>query len=263
MASNKRDLSIPWPFAPQKIGLNNDTNLLKLVAMIAMFIDHSGKMLFPQYPIMRIIGRIAFPIYAYCIAAGCVYTHDPLKYFKRVVLMALISQPFYAVALGHETGAMYAISFAEKPVHAVLNFYVQSWSHPSILLTLAFGILIIWSIRERQLLLTLALALFCWQIQGKLDYGMRGLGLMVLFYLFCAKWWLSLPVMLSYMTWWGLKGAGYALFGVTFGIQMFAVFALPLIYIHTKSKLRVNKWVFYLFYPVHLIIIMALDRFII
>lgn len=262
MASNKRDLSIPWPFAPQKVDLNNDTNLLKLVAMIAMFIDHSGKMLFPQYPIMRIIGRIAFPIYAYCIAVGCVYTHDPLKYFKRVVLMALISQPFYAVALGHETSAMYAVSFAEQPVRAAVNFYVQSWSHPSILLTLAFGILLIWSLRERQLLLTLALALFCWQIQGKLDYGVRGLGLMVLFYLFCGKWWLSLPVMVSYMTWWGLNGTGYRLFDVTFGIQMFAILALPLIYIHTKSKLRINKWVFYLFYPAHLIVIMALDRFV-
>ena len=69
--------------------------------------------------------------------------------------------------------------------------------------------LLIWTIRERQLLLTLALSLFCWYIQGKLDYGVRGLWLMVLFYLFCMKWWISLPVMLSYMAWWGLQGTGY------------------------------------------------------
>ncbi|MGN0801454.1 MAG: TraX family protein [Candidatus Faecivicinus sp.] len=263
MASNKRDLSIPWPFAPQKVDLNTDTSLLKIVAMIAMFIDHSGKMLFPQYPIMRVIGRIAFPIYAYCIAVGCVYTKDPLKYFKRVVLLALISQPFYAVALGHETSAMYAISFSEQPVLAALNFYVQSWSHPSILLSLSLGILVIWSIRERQLLLTVALALFCWKIQGQLDYGIKGIGLMTLFYLFCSKWWISLPVLLAYMVWWGLQSSGYALFDVRFGTQMFAVLALPLIYIHTKSNIRLNKWVFYLFYPAHLIVIMALDKFLI
>ena len=101
MAASKRDLSIPWPFAPQKVDLNSDTNLLKLIAMITMFVDHAGKMLFPQYPIMRIVGRIAFPIYAYCLAAGCVYTRNPLNYFKRIVLMALISQPLYAVALAH------------------------------------------------------------------------------------------------------------------------------------------------------------------
>lgn len=262
MASSKRDLTIPWPFAPHKVDLNTDTNLLKLIAMIAMLIDHSGKMLFPQYPIMRCIGRLAFPIYAYCLAAGCVYTRNPLKYFKRIVLLALISQPFYAVGMAHETSAMYAISFADEPVRAALNFYVQSWAKPNILVSLAFGILIIWCIRERQLILTIALALFCWKIQGKLDYGIRGLILMVLFYLFCMKWWISLPIVLSFMVWWGLQGSGYTAFEVQFGTQMFAVLALPLIYIHTKSKLRLNKWVFYLFYPAHLILIMALDRYV-
>lgn len=263
MASSKRVSRIPWPFAPQKVGLNTDTNLLKLIAMITMFIDHSGKMLFPQYPIMRIIGRIAFPIYAYCIAVGCVYTKDMLKYFKRIILLALISQPFYAVALDHESALMYSISFAEEPVRAALNFYVQSWLHPNILLSLAFGILLIWTIRERQVVLTIALALFCWKIQGSLDYGIRGLILMVLFYLFCQKWWLSLPIMLGYMVWWGTRGAGYTLFGVRFGSQMFAILALPLIYIHTNSKIRINKWLFYFYYPAHLIAIMALDRFLI
>ena len=61
------------------IRLNQDTNLLKLVAIITMMIDHMGKMLFPQYPIFRIIGRIAFPLFSYCMAVGCTYTHD----FKR------------------------------------------------------------------------------------------------------------------------------------------------------------------------------------
>ena len=214
--AGRKDLSIPWPFAPQKVDLNTDTNLLKIIAMVTMLIDHCGKMLFPQYRIMRVIGRIAFPIYAYCIAAGCVYTRNPLRYFKRIVLLALISQPFYAVALAHTNQAMYAVSFAEHPFQAAVNFYVQSWNHPSILLSLAFGVLLIWTIRERQLLLTLALSLFCWYIQGKLDYGVRGLGLMVLFYLFCMKWWISLPVMLSYMVWWGLQGTGYTLFEVRF-----------------------------------------------
>lgn len=262
MASSKRDLSIPWPFAPQRVDLNTDTNLLKLVAMIAMFIDHSGKMLFPQYPIMRVIGRIAFPIYAYCIAVGCVYTSNPLKYLNRIVLLAMVSQPFYAVALGHANSMMYAVSFAEQPVRAVVNFYIHSWSHPSILLSLTFGILLIWSIRERQLIFTLAIALFCWRIQGSLDYGIRGLILIVLFYMFCSKWWLSLPIMLGYMGWWGLQGSGYTLFDVRFGIQMFAMLALPLVYIHTKSRIKMNKWIFYFYYPAHLIVIMVLDHFV-
>ena len=68
--------------------------------------------------------------------------------------------------------------------------------------------------------------------------------------------------MVSYLVWWGLKGSSYSLFGVHFGLQMFAIMALPIIYIHTKSKIRVNKWLFYLFYPAHMIAIMALDRFV-
>ena len=101
MAGKRRDLSIPWPFAPNQVRLNMDTGFLKLVAMLAMFCDHAGKMLFPQYRIMRIIGRLAFPIYAYCLAVGCVYTRNPLSYLKRIVLLALISQPLYAVSLSH------------------------------------------------------------------------------------------------------------------------------------------------------------------
>ena len=241
-----------WPLAHTHVDLNTDTNLLKLVAMITMLIDHTGKMLFHS-EIMRIIGRTAFPIYAYCIAAGCVYTKDHLKYLRRLVAVGLISQPFYALALDHTNSAMYAIAFRVNPVRAVLNFYIESWNHPSIFLTLTLGLLLIWTIREKQLVLTLALALFVYKATARIDYGWMGVLLIVLFYLFINKWWISLPVMFAYMAWLGLKGSGYHLFGINFGMQGFAIMILPLIYIHTKSNLKINKWVFYLFYPAHLI----------
>ena len=241
-----------WPLAFTHVDLNSDTNLLKLVAMLTMLIDHTGKMFFHS-DLMRIIGRTAFPIYAYCIAAGCVYTKNHLKYLSRLTLVGLISQPFYAVALGHTYQSMYAIAFKDNPVGAVLNFYVQSFNHPSIFLTLILGMLVIWTIREKQLVLTAALALLIWRITGSIDYGWKGVLLMVLFYLFISKWWLSLPVILAYMLWWGLQGSSYHLFGVSFAMQGFAICALPLIYIHTHSNIKINKWVFYLFYPAHVI----------
>ena len=71
MARKKRS-ALSWPFAPKRVGLNNDTELIKLIAMITMLADHAGKMFFPQYYLFRIVGRLAFPIYAYCIAVGCV-----------------------------------------------------------------------------------------------------------------------------------------------------------------------------------------------
>ena len=91
---------------------------------------------------------------------------------------------------------------------------------------------------------------------------MKGLILMLLFYLLCSKWWLSLPCVLAYMVWWGLQGRGYNLFGISFGSQMFAICALPLIYFHTKSGIKLPKWLFYAFYPAHLILIYCLDKFV-
>lgn len=263
MASQERALRISWPFAPTAVKLNNDTNLLKVIAMLAMLCDHAGKMLFPQYRIMRIIGRMAFPIYAYCLAAGCVYTKNPLRYLSRMVLLALISQPIYAVAMGHSVSAMYSVSFAEKPVLAALNFYVQSWTKkPSILFALSLGMLLIWSLRERRLVFTAALALFIWIVQNKLDYGVKGIALMLLFYVFISRRWLSLPCVLAFMLWWGLQGTGYTLFGVRFSSQIFAIMSLPFIYLHTNTGIRLPKWLFYAFYPAHLALIFVLDRFV-
>ena len=266
MAKAAQELRIPWPFAPRAIDLNRDTSLLKVIAMITMLIDHAGKMLFPQYRVMRCIGRIAFPIYAYCIAVGCVYTKDALKYLRRVVVLALISQPIYAVAMDHTVPSMFSVPFAEHPLTAVANFYLGSWNHPSILATLTFGIMIIWTIRNRQLALTAALFLLVWKIEGSLDYGMKGVLLMVLFYLFCMKWWISLPVMAAYMIWWGLQGSGYTLaiggLQIRHGIQMYAALALIPIYIHTRTRLKLNKYIAYAFYPAHLALILVLNQFV-
>ena len=261
-ARQRKDLSIPWPFVPTEVSLNRDTNLLKIVAMLTMLCDHAGKMLFPQYQVMRVIGRIAFPIYAYCIAAGCVYTRNPLNYLRRIVLLALISQPIYAVALDHEVSAMYAISFSEHPLRAVFNFYVYSWNHPCILASLAFGLILLWALRERQIVLGLGTFLLIWLIRGNLDYGINGIYLMLLFYVLCTKRWISLPVVLAFMVWWGLQGTGYEYFGVKFARQMFAILALPLIYAQTRTPIRLPKWLFYAFYPAHLILILILDRFV-
>ena len=68
MAGKRQEIKLAYPFAPDHVALNGDGNLLKLIAMLAMLCDHAGKMLFPQHAIMRIIGRLAFPIYAYSLA---------------------------------------------------------------------------------------------------------------------------------------------------------------------------------------------------
>ena len=49
---------------------------LKIVALICMLIDHAGATLFPQCDILRSIGRVSFPLYAFLLAQGCKHTHS-------------------------------------------------------------------------------------------------------------------------------------------------------------------------------------------
>ncbi len=70
-------------------------DVLKLIAIITMFIDHIGYFIYPEIRGLRVIGRIAFPIFAYMIAMGYIHTSNRKKYAKRLFLFALISQPPY------------------------------------------------------------------------------------------------------------------------------------------------------------------------
>ena len=79
-------------------GLNS--NRLKLLALFTMTVDHIGVHLLPQYTFLRIIGRLAFPIYAYCIAEGCTHTKNRKKYLLQMAGMALLCQLVYFFAMG-------------------------------------------------------------------------------------------------------------------------------------------------------------------
>ena len=76
--------------------LNN--NALKIIAGISMLIDHVGLILFPNIIWLRVIGRIAFPIFAFCIAEGLHYTKNRKKYIILLLIFAMISQvPYYFI----------------------------------------------------------------------------------------------------------------------------------------------------------------------
>jgi len=246
-----------WPFRHTEVRLNNDTNLIKLVAMVTMLVDHLGAMVFPEYRVMRIIGRIAFPIYAYCIAVGCVYTRNIGRYMQRLVVLALIAQPLYVYVMEHTVPMMTYVSFADQPLKAVWYYYLYSWKDPSILLTLVIGVAAIWALRERKIWLLLLILITVYMHDSFYDYGVRGVILMVLMYAFINRWYISLPVVAGYMVYWGLSGYMYNVLGVTFGIQAFALMALPFIYIPMHTGLKLNKWVFYAYYPAHLLVVLA------
>lgn len=236
---------------PQTVRTNRDTGLIRLLACLFMLIDHAGKMLFPDIPEMRLIGRLAFPMFAYGIAVGAVYTRDPLRYLSRVVLLMLISQPLYALGLDHESSAMYAVSFSEHPLGAMRAFYIGSWNKPSILLSLALGLCILLLLRRRQWVLALGVYVLCCRFSSSLDYGIGGIRLMILFYVLCEHPLLSLAAVSAYMLAWS-GGTGYTLFGHAFGMRIFALPAAVFCCLPMRRRIRLPRWFVYGFYPAHL-----------
>lgn len=83
---------------------------MKLIAIISMAVDHVGTVFFPEYPVFRWIGRLALPIFCYCMTVGLLYTRDLKKYLLRLAAFAVISQPFYVLAFhptaGRRSGAI-------------------------------------------------------------------------------------------------------------------------------------------------------------
>lgn len=245
--------------AAGKVKLNTDTNLLKLIAMITMLIDHLGARVFPQYQELRIIGRIAFPLYAYCVAVGCVYTRNIAKYALRMGVMAVLVQPLYATAMGHTP--MMSFDWAHNFYRPDLIFEHYYLSKPSILFTLLAGILLLWTIRNKNYLLTGLMIAVVWYVQGKLDYGLNGILLILLFYVFRDRPLTSFAWVAAFMIWWGVPSIRTHLpdrMPSVVSLQLYAVMALPLIYIPLRTRMKINKYVFYGFYPAHLALIYLL-----
>ena len=65
---------------------------LKMIAIITMTIDHIGLVFFPGVAAFRIIGRLAFPIFAFLIAEGCSHTKNKLKRFLLMFAMGLVQR---------------------------------------------------------------------------------------------------------------------------------------------------------------------------
>ena len=245
---------------PQTVRTNQDTGLIRLIACICMFIDHAGKMLFPQIPAMRLIGRLAFPLFAYGIAVGAVYTKNPEKYLTRVVLLALISQPLYAIGLDHENRMMYAVPFTDNPLGSVWQFYTYSWQKPSILFSLSLGLLILLCLRRKNFIIAFGIYLLCYRASAQLDYGIHGIHLMLLFYLLCEHPIACLAATFSLMTWWSLQGSGYTFFGHSFAMRVYSLPSIVFACLPMKRRLRLPKWFIYGFYPAHLVVLILLCK---
>ena len=210
-------------------------NQLKMLALITMTCDHVGLQLLPRLEILRIIGRLALPIYAYMIAEGCRHTRDRRKYLLRLAGLAALCQAVYFVAMGS--------------------------LYQCIMVTFSLSVCLIWLFdraREAESTLWLGLAalgaatgyILCEVLPGLLpgtdfaiDYGFCGVLLPVL--AFFGK---DLRERVL------LMGAGLVLLSLDFGgIQWWSLAALPLLAMYNgrRGKLRMGRF-FYFYYPLHL-----------
>ena len=240
---------------PNKPATNTASGWLKAFAFAAMLCDHVGKMFFPQYRVLRYIGRLAFPLFAYSIALGAAYSKNPVSYFERVVLLAVISQPLYALGLNHENAAMYSVSPVSNPLGAAAAFYLGSWKTPSILLTLALGLGILLFVREKRFVAALGVYLLCERFSSALDYGINGVRFILLCYLLLEHRVVFLLLGTGFWLLWSRQGSGYSFFGYSFSMRIFGLPAVVFAALPLRSGFRFPRWLNYGFYPLHLLAI--------
>ena len=212
-----------------------------------MLLDHVGFLLFPEIQILRYIGRIALPIFAYFIAEGCIHTRSRMKYFLTVLALALVCQAVY---------------FVEDLINGGISVV-----NLNILFTFALSIIICsayLNMADRDhapgrkaldvasFVGAIAIAIFLcmfWNriapIQITFDYGIAGV-LLPLFAVISTQRKKQLPLFFI----------GILLFNIAradvLSYTWFSLLAIPLLLAYNgKRGTRKLKYFFYLFYPLH------------
>ncbi len=225
----------------KRIGLTN--NQLKILAMVSMLLDHVGLMLLPEWTVLRILGRLAFPIFAYMIAEGCRYTKNRVKYLLTLLIMAIGIQAVYFFAMG----SLYQNILLTFTLSVLLICGVDLFLQKK---TLVRGLLALGTI----LLVTFvgAVAPLIWKDAGfVIDYGFFGI---------------LLPVAVYYAP--GKLGKLVAatvillIRALLYGeLKWFALLSLPLLALYNGKRGKYKlKYLFYIFYPAHLLAIYLIEQ---
>ena len=221
---------------------------LKVIACVAMLIDHFAILV--HYNIwLRVIGRLAFPIFCFLISEGVRHTRNAPKYIGRLLLMALVTEPIYDLVLYPTDGI---------------------WAHQNVLWTLALGAILLECFcrvedKPWRYLLVVPFALL-----GELihcSYGGAGVLMIALFGLLRdipgEKWvWLVGLLLLNGI----MPSIRVPMFGIRVSCQLFATFAwVPILFYSGKKQTssKALSWGFYLFYPVHLLVLYGIQKLII
>ena len=238
--------------------------VLKLIAVISMFVDHlavalrlggllgSGTL----YRVMRDFGRLAFPIYGLMLVEGVLHTSNKWKYMLRLAVFAILS---------------------ELPFDLALRGKLFVWNHQNVYFTLLMGILVMfvlhWGSRlpgyKKILGWGLAAALAaCFGILSRkvfyADYGLSGIimlsvqGILVAPLTEIRKWVPWENCLRCFFT----AAAVLLMTPFTSNTEYFALFALiPIAFYNGQNgsfRKPAVKYAFYAFYPLHLLLLWLL-----
>lgn len=218
---------------------------LKILAILAMSLDHIAAVFLSPinmpYLLMRGFGRIAFPIFCFLIVEGYYHTRDVKKYMIRLAGFALVSEiPF-------------DLCFYQKP------FY---WQHQNVFFTLALGLITIYAIDEikkrfstsyiKALVLQFAVIILAMTTAWFLstDYSMLGILIIIAFYVGHGNI-IQIAISICIVT---------LYLGNTF--QLYSLLALIPIYLYNGKKGPSMRYVFYVFYPAHMLILYVMSSLI-
>lgn len=222
-----------------------DGGALKGIAAALMLTDHVGAILLPEVPVLRCVGRLAFPIFAFFIAEGYAHTRDFGRYFRRLAILAVVSE----IPFNLENGAVFDLT------------------RQNVLFTFCLALLTLRGLealgRERGFgrWAGCGLVLAAGFAAGELlrtDYGGWGVVTVALLYL-CrdgkyAKLWLLLAM--AAVNGLGMGSLTMPFFGGEIPIQIFAVAALPMIWLYNgQAGPKGLRRAFYVFYPAHLLVL--------
>ena len=220
--------------------------VLKIVACVCMFCDHFGDAVFGSTTFLNFIGRFSFPIFCFQIVQGYIHTHDVKKYILRLSLFALISQiPFMLF------------------YHVVFDSFAVN-----VIFTLLFGLLAILIFYKYNKFTGVCSCLFLGMVAQlfSFDYGFFGVFIIFMFFLLRNKKIAMgiifvIAVIIKYylpITANGLP-LSYLFFGSKYSMLMYCTcFAIIPILLYNGKKGKDAKYLFYIFYPVHLLILTAM-----
>lgn len=228
---------------------------LKIIAIISMFCDHLGDSLIGHYSFLNLIGRIAFPIFAFQISEGFIHTKNIKKYFLRLGIFAIISQiPFSLFVSKYLHASIFSLNVFFTLFLGLLSIYLYDYIEKM------FKKLNKNNLQKHYIdkLIGFIVVLLIAYIANLLntDYGFWGVIIVFIFYLFKKD---KLAMIISFITLCALRygiqiiQGGYNTPTLLLGI--FTALSIIFISLYNGKQGKKIKYLLYFFYPIHLLLL--------